>query len=106
MTKKTLGSPDRASTLLKSVQNRDSLAIEEVVVTTADQIAAQEPERRTAHLQSKVTPSEKEAFLDSIGRVSESSAIRELILIALGKPTNNRKDRETILKLINKNNGK
>jgi hypothetical protein len=37
-------------------------------------------ETRTASVISKIKPSEKEAFLNLIGRKSESSAIRELIL--------------------------
>ncbi len=37
-------------------------------------------EQRTARLASYVRPSEKESFLNLIGRKSESDAIRELIL--------------------------
>lgn len=68
-------------------------------------MALYEPERKTARMQAVVTPSEREQFLEleGFGRVSESKLLRELVLMTIGKPTQDPKTRQKLLNLINKN---
>lgn len=95
----------REQTLLDKIKEEgDDLEIENTVVTTKDHIAVAEREKRKERLQGMLRPSEKKDFIENIGRTSESDAVRELVLYALGKPTDRPDARQVILDLINKNN--
>lgn len=102
--KKTL-SNKRANNLLDGLEEDEPIRIENVVITTPDHMAIAEPEKRTARIQSMVTPTEKKELLDNMGRFKESDVLRELILILLDKPTNKINIRTHIINIMNRKNG-
>jgi len=99
--KKTLNNK-RENNLLDGVEEEAPIRIENVVITTPDHMAITEPEKRTARIQSMVTPTEKKELLDNMGRFKESDVLRELILILLDKPTNKINIRSHIINIMNK----
>lgn len=102
--KKTL-SNTRANNLLDGLEEDEPIRIENVVITTPDHMAIAKPEKRTARIQSMVTPTEKKELLDNMGRFKESDVLRELILILLDKPTNKINIRTHIINIMNRKNG-
>ncbi|GAW87619.1 hypothetical protein bplSymb_SCF11702P004 [Bathymodiolus platifrons methanotrophic gill symbiont] len=102
--KKTLNNK-RANNLLDGLEEDEPIRIENVVITTPDHMAITEPEKRTARIQSMVTPTEKKELLDNMGRFKESDVLRELILILLDKPTNKINIRTHIINIMNSKNG-
>jgi len=99
--KKTLNNK-RENNLLEGVEEEAPIGIENIVITTPDHMAITEPEKRTARIQSMVTPTEKKELLDNMGRFKESDVLRELILILLDKPTNKINIRSHIINIMNK----
>lgn len=105
MAKKKLGGStlggSRAESLLADIQEREEMKIDDVAIVSKAKMQA-ESEIRNKRVQAVIKPSEYEIFIDSIGRMSESDAIRELILLATNQPTNKPREREQIIKLIDK----
>ena len=99
--KKTLNST-RENNLLTGIDEDEPIRIENVVITTPDYMAINEPEKRTARIQSMITPTEKKELLDNMGRFKESDVLRELILILLDKPTNKINIRIHIINILNR----
>ncbi len=100
MAKVKLGS-SRAEALIIDTQKREDMQIEDVVIQSKSAIEKSN-ERRNKRVQGVLRPSEYELFVNNIGRMSESDAIRELILIATDQPTNKPKERLLIINLLKK----
>ena len=101
--KTTLGT-SRANNLLSGVDKNVVKPLENTIITTPQQIAVMQTEKRTARMQGMVTPTEKQDFLANFGRERESDILREFVLFSTGKPTNKLELRALILNLIKNNN--
>lgn len=103
MAKQTLGKKpsniSRADALIADTLDRGEMQIEDVVIMSKSQMNTK-AETRNKRIQTVVRPSEYDVFISKIGRMSESDAIRELILIATDQPTNKPKEREFVLAMI------
>ncbi len=98
MAKQTLKS-SRINELIRNTKEREDMPIEDVVIQSKAAIE-QSNEVRNKRVQAVIRPSEYDVFINSIGRMSESDAIRELILIATNQPTNKPKERTQIMQLL------
>lgn len=105
MAKKNLSST-KTEALLKDVLDvgEDDLGIENVVIASPEYMLLRQ-EKRNQKINVYITATEKNNFIKAIGRETESTVCRELVLYSLGLPTDKPHVRKLILDLINKNHG-